>query len=108
MAKKSPGVAELIAGSFKMSLNLPSSSLQVSIATALEAFRRLYLQQALAQTISGIRIAKLNAELEEFAPADDLQRLAALGLRGEFVFPVPSLLRANPRLLGYYRLLMGF
>jgi len=35
-------------------------------------------------------------------------KLASLGLRGEFLFPLPSLLTANPRLLGYYRLLLGF
>jgi hypothetical protein len=78
------------------------------MATALEAFRRLYLQQALSQTISELPLATLNAELEAIAPADDLQRLASLGLRGEFLFPVPALLTANPRLLGYYRLLLGF
>lgn len=31
-----------------------------------------------------------------------------MGVRGEFLFPVPALLTANPRLLGYYRLLLGF
>lgn len=34
--------------------------------------------------------------------------MASLGIRGEFLFPVPCLLLANPRLLGYYRLLLGF
>ncbi|KKL08667.1 hypothetical protein LCGC14_2573580 [marine sediment metagenome] len=33
--------------------------------------------------------------------------VAQFGLRGETFFPVPSLLRANPFLLGYYRLLYG-
>lgn len=28
-------------------------------------------------------------------------------MRGELAFPVPIVLRANPRLLGYYRLLLG-
>src|SRR4051812_22440199 len=91
-----------------MSLNLPSSNLQVTMATALEAFRRLYLQQALSQTISGLELTIVNEELDAFVPAADLQRLASLALRGEFLFPVPSLLVANPRLLGYYRLLLGF
>jgi len=91
-----------------MSVHLPSSNLQVTMATALEAFRRLYLQQALAQTISGLQLGTLNTELDAFAPAADLKRLASLGLRGEFLFPVPALLAANPRLLGYYRLLLGF
>lgn len=50
----------------------------------------------------------LNAELGAFAPAADLSDLASLSLRGEFLFPVPSILTANPKLLGYYRLLLGF
>src|SRR4051812_20355338 len=87
-----------------MSLHLPSSNLQVTMATALEAFRRLYLQQALAQTIKELELSVLNAELDVFAPAGDLQQLASLGLRGEFLFPVPALFTRNPRLLGYYRL----
>ncbi|MFZ4780280.1 MAG: XcyI family restriction endonuclease [Terrimicrobiaceae bacterium] len=91
-----------------MKLLLPSSNLQASMATALETFRKIYLQQALAQTIRQLDLAVLNGELEKFAPKSELSQLAGLGLRGEFVFPVPSLLQANPKLLGYYRLLLGF
>lgn len=98
-----PNVRQLI-----MSLHLPSSNLQATMATALEAFRRLYLQQALSQTINELELTTVNAELDEFAPAADLKRLASFGLRGEFLFPVPALLKANPKLLGYYRLLLGF
>lgn len=50
----------------------------------------------------------LNAELDALVPAADLVQLASRGIRGELLFPVPCLLRANPRLLGYYRLLLGF
>ena len=50
----------------------------------------------------------LNAELDEFAPPSDLKSLAGRGIRGEFLFPVPCILEANPYLLGYYRLLLGF
>lgn len=91
-----------------MNLNLPSSKLQATVATALDAFRRLYLQQALSQTIKNLDLTQLNLELDAFAPASDLKQLASLGIRGEFLFPVPCLLAANPRLLGYYRLLLGF
>ncbi len=92
----------------KMSLHLPSSKLQATVATALDAFRRLYLQQALSQTIKEIDLTKLNLELDAFAAPSDLKQLASVGIRGEFLFPVPCLLTANPRLLGYYRLLLGF
>lgn len=50
----------------------------------------------------------LNRQLDENAPANDLQSLASRGIRGELLFPAPCLLEANPRLLGYYRLLMGY
>lgn len=92
----------------KMSLHLPSSNLQATVATALDAFRRLYLQQALSATIKEIDLTKLNLELDTFVPASDLKQLASVGVRGEFLFPAPCLLLANPRLIGYYRLLLGF
>lgn len=89
-------------------MHLPSSKLQATVASGLDAFRRLYLQQALSETIKAVDLSQLNKELDDFASAQDLKKLASLGVRGEFVFPVPSLLRQNPRLLGYYRLLLGY
>lgn len=91
-----------------MSVRLPSSKLQVTVASGLEAFRRLYLQQALSGTIKAVDLSQVNADLDAFVSRDDLKKLASLGVRGEFVFPVPCLLRENPRLLGYYRLLLGY
>ncbi len=91
-----------------MNLHLPSSSPQTAVASRLDAFRRLFLQQALAQTIGGLELSTINAQLDSFAPSLDLKKLASLGVRGEFVFAVPCILLANPRLLGYYRLLLGF
>ena len=91
-----------------MNVNLPSSSLQVNIASALDTYRRLYLQKALAETIQNLDLTLLNAELDDFAPPNDLKRLAGRGIRGEFLYPVPCILEANPFLLGYYRLLLGF
>ena len=89
-------------------MHLPSSKLQATVVTALETFRRLYLQQALSKTIKELELRKLNGELDAFAPKGDLQKLASREIRGEFVFPLPYLLSVNPRLLGYYRLLLGF
>jgi hypothetical protein len=37
-----------------------------------------------------------------------LSLLASHGLRGELLFAVPAVLSANPRLLAYYRLLLGY
>jgi hypothetical protein len=91
-----------------MNLHLPSSSPQTEVASRLDAFRRLFLQQALAQTIGGLELPAINGQLDAFAPPADLKKLASRGVRGEFVFAVPCILLANPRLLGYYRLLLGF
>lgn len=91
-----------------MKLILPSTKLQVSVASSLEEARRLCLRQVLIETVSKVPLSLLNQQLDENAPAEDLQALASRGIRGELVFPVPCLLEENPRLLGYYRLLMGY
>jgi hypothetical protein len=68
----------------------------------------LYLQQALSNAIESADLQTINAELDRFAPASDLKALASRGIRGEFLFAVPSLLKMKPNLLGYYRLLLGY
>ena len=50
----------------------------------------------------------INVELDALVPPNDLAQLASRGIRGELLFAVPCLLNANPKLLGYYRLLLGF
>ena len=92
----------------KTPISLPSSTPQVNVASHLEDFRRVYLQQALADAIQSIDLPTINRELDRLAPAKDLQQLASRGVRGEFIYAVPAILAAKPRLLGYYRLLMGY
>src|ERR1043166_5852788 len=92
----------------KMAINLPSSKPQGNVATFLEAFRKLYLQQALSNAIGAADIRAINAELDRLAPAEDLKAFASRGIRGEFLFALPSLLKMKPNLLGYYRLLLGY
>jgi hypothetical protein len=53
-------------------------------------------------------IARIDKELNKFVPKQSLKALARHGLRGELVFPVPCVFVQNPRLIGYYRLLLGF
>jgi hypothetical protein len=89
-------------------INIPLPDAQIDFAAALAAVRRLYLQDALAATVKGLLIPDIDKELAAYVPAISLSTLAAHGLRGEMVFPVPILLEANPRLLGYYRLLYGY
>ncbi len=89
-------------------IKFPSPNLQIDFALALKRFRAVYLQSALLETVRNLNIAELDKQLAEFVPAHDLATLAQYGLRAELLFPVPALLEANPYLLGYYRLLMGY
>lgn len=70
--------------------------------------RETCLLQALRKAAGEVDIAALDAELTRLAPKAGLARLAAGGLRGETAFCTPLILRRNPALLGYYRLLLGF
>ena len=83
-----------------MSVKLPSSKLQASIALDLEKLRKLVLQEALADTVGRLDVRTVNAELDAIVPSADLAQLASRGIRGELLFAVPSILQANPRLLG--------
>ena len=91
-----------------MKINLPSTTLQISVAKALQQVRNLHLRKALTLTVRKVELATLNKQLDESAPPYDLRELAGNGIRGELVFPVPCLIEENPRLIGYYRLLLGF
>jgi len=89
-------------------ISLPAPALQIGFAQALQAVRQTHLQDALLATVATLPIRSLDAQLAHFAPADDLSSLASMGLRGELLFAVPLVLEAQPHLLGYYRLLMGY
>jgi hypothetical protein len=91
-----------------MTVEIPDPELQVSFTRALSEIRQTMLQDALAETIRRLDVPTIDRELAEIVPAHSLSQLAGHGLRGELFFPVPSILAANPRLLGYYRLLYGF
>jgi hypothetical protein len=91
-----------------LTIAVPDPELQASFASALSEIRAAYLQDALREAVITLAVPAIDAELAEFVPAHSLTTLAGHGLRGEMMFPVPSLLRANPRLLGYYRLLYGY
>lgn len=82
--------------------------LQISFYYRLKGVREEYLSSALRKTVEQIDLKVLDGELNELVPAATLSKLASFGLRGELLFPVPSILLSNPFLLGYYRLLLGF
>jgi hypothetical protein len=86
---------------------VPDPTLQIAFSSDLREIRRLYLQEALFEAVGNIAPATLDAELGAFVQPVHLQALARRGLRGELVFPVPTIINCRPRLLGYYRLLLG-
>ncbi|RPI74817.1 MAG: XcyI family restriction endonuclease [Desulfobacteraceae bacterium] len=89
-------------------LIVPIPELQTDFAKTLFTVRGLYLQDALRKTIETIDVINIDKELHKFAPRRILSELASIGLRGELVFATPCLLEKSPKLLGYYRLLLGF
>ena len=80
----------------------------MDFAASLLRLRDVCLLQALRKAAGDVDITALDAELAQVAPKSGLARLAAAGLRGETAFCSPLLLKHNPALLGYYRLLLGF
>lgn len=91
-----------------MSFAIPAPDLQIDFALNLAQVRKVYLQDALSETVRDLDIPILDRELAELVAAPSLAILASHGLRGEVLFPVPTILAANPRLIAYYRLLYGF
>ena len=89
-------------------IKFPPPKLQIEFAFALKRFRAVYLQSALMETIRDMDIAELDKQLAEYVPPTDMATLAQHGLRAELLFAVPTVLKKNPYLLGYYRLLMGY
>ncbi len=81
--------------------------MQADFSMALRHLRKTMLQEALGETIEQLELSQVDRELATLAPAKSLKALARQGLRGELLFAVPCVLEKNPRLLGYYRLLLG-
>lgn len=89
-------------------MRAPHPDLQIAFARRLAELRETMLLDALLAVVAKSDIAVIDEELRRIAPPQDLQRLASAGLRGELLFAVPAIIEASPRLLGYYRLLLGY
>lgn len=81
--------------------------LQVAFYFRLKTIRDVYLTDALRRTVAKLPTKTIDRELQQLVSADALRKVATYGIRGEVFFPTPSVLRHDPRLLGYYRLLYG-
>ncbi len=60
------------------------------------------------EAIGSSNIVELDQEAHTYVSRESLTKLARRGVRAELMFALPSLLKSNPFLLGYYRLLLGF
>ncbi len=89
-------------------IRAPKPDLQIEFYKRLLQLKDVLLLDALLAAVGQLDTRKIDRELAAFATAPSLRKLASWGLRGELVFPVPEILKANPHLLGYYRLLLGF
>jgi len=89
------------------SFNFPAPDRQLFIRNFLHAIRGIGLHDALRQAVRDIPAQTLRDELMRFAPTSGLLALHGTGVRDEEVFATPSLLRAAPGVLTYYRLLLG-
>ena len=87
---------------------LSAPTLQVGFAQRLVVLRLTHLQPALLSTVKRLEIVELDRQLASLAPTAALQKLAAVGLRGESLFATPLVLAACPTLLTYYRTLLGY
>ena len=85
-----------------------SPKLQIGFYERLKTAERTFLMPALLAHVGTLDIAQIDDELSRFAGQEKLSLVAKRGLRGELVYPVPTVIRSNPHLLGYYRLLLGF
>lgn len=89
-------------------IKIPPPELQIDFAYLLSQIRNEYLQEALSETVEKMKIPQIDKELAKFVPTKDLALLASRGLRGELIYALPCIFSVNPKLLGYYRLILGF
>ena len=80
---------------------------QLDFASQLGEIRKRYLWEGLQSTVQQLKVPEIDEQLAKYASEEGLSKLAASGLRGELVYPIPLILLATPNLLAYYRLLFG-
>lgn len=88
-------------------LALPEPSRQLAFHELLVGARKTWLRDALSEALADVDPDEVRRELGAVVPKDAAAILAAAGIRDEYVFPTPAILRAKPTLLAYYRLLLG-
>lgn len=88
--------------------DIPAPALQVAFSEEVENARGRFFKEALRRIVDALDQEALSDEIRMYVPEDGLHILRSCGLRPEIAFCVPLVLRTQPCLLGYYRLLLGF
>ena len=86
---------------------IPSPEPQINFFRQLQKLKNEILLEALQRTLKRAKLKKLDGDLHEFVPEKRLQKVRSYGMSGEVVFVTPYILTLNPKLIGYYRLLIG-
>lgn len=85
----------------------PSASRQIIFHQLLVAARKTWLIDALSEALARVNPNELKKQITTYVSPEVQKILAAAGVRDEYLFPTPVLLKAKPTLVGYYRLLLG-
>jgi hypothetical protein len=91
----------------QLSFPVLSPDLQVAFYRKLRSINEQYLYQALSETVGHLSIPDIDKQLAFYVDPQSVKKVASFGLRGELFFPVPCIIESNPKLLGYYRMLLG-
>jgi hypothetical protein len=83
------------------------ANMAIDLYTGLINARRLKLPSALSLAVKAVGVKDIDKDLGRLVPLSALDHVASLGLRGERVFPAPTIIKQSPPLIGYYRMLLG-
>jgi XcyI restriction endonuclease len=81
--------------------------IQIRFYYRLKSLKEKYFFESLSNTVKNLEIPQIDIQLAQHVDPKCLSKLAEYSLRGEVFFPVPYVIKANPFLVGYYRLLYG-
>lgn len=80
---------------------------QLVVISIYHKIRNTVLGSTLKKTLSTVDPAVLREEIGKYVPPAGCLLMQSTGLREETVFALPCVLKVNPKLLGYYRMLLG-
>lgn len=86
---------------------IPSTAKQLKTQKILNEYKKRMLGQQVADTAKKVDPNEFHAEIPKYISTYGMSTLASLDIREEKLYALPCVLKKNPFLLGYYRLLLG-